>query len=410
MSLNNIPTEIVSCKIYKNGVLKCEINPIVITELNIYHSLNFPCIQGDITIQDYDGIQNEYEIFAGDEIVISIKVGNSVKDFKYVIYSLKDVIVREYESFYMLTLNFCSKWIIDALVRQFSYPFNDKRIDEIVEFLLIQCNGDIGEIEQSKIKFNNFVTPKWNIIKIIRYLQEFCMSSDDKAGYILYTDEDDKIHFKSLKKIREEAILCDNDLYINVENVVYEGRVHQYTIENSFDLIKFLNQGCFHTVVFDYDYDKQKVVLKDFKYNEIERLNLGSHIPINNKYLDDKYTHFKHVPYYLKSDEMQKEDKISQFLEGYLKNHYTMLLSDIIKVDVLANFSLERKIGNLIRVHIPNIAKSKQQNILIDDTIFSGIYMIQSCRWIFTQHNALQVLTLISDGYKEGYSDALTWF
>ena len=136
-----------------------EILPQAISEVNIYESILNPGIMGNMTIADWQGLDEVGQVFGGDDFEIVFKTEDDTElSLKYKIYS--NVTSNDPgRSFNTSGYSFCSEWMIDGLTRQISKHYKDKYIHEIIKDLLTECGAKIGFIEPTKQKLNHFTTP-----------------------------------------------------------------------------------------------------------------------------------------------------------------------------------------------------------------------------------------------------------
>lgn len=390
-----------------------EIEPSSVAELNIFESLMSPGITGYFILEDYQGAKELGEISSGDKVEISFKSDNeSSMNLQLAVYASygDEVFEQAYGNF--TKIHFCSEWLIPAFTRQVSKVFKDKTVEDIVkDFVEVECGGKMGIVEPVLDTFKQelFVSPLWTPIHTIKYFMGFIQNQEGQGGYLLWTDSKTGLtNFTTYNFLLKMNYGRANvDFVLRPLNPRYAGKVENMKIETNFDLIKFMNLGIHNTKVYGFDYDRKQFIETDCNIKEYNHQHLSSKIPIQEAYLDDKYTTVKFSSLYpsekaLISDEKKPKD----YIEGYLYSNYSNLMGDLFKINVQVHGSTQRRAGFKVKLDYPSMKESKTQ----PHKQFNGDYIIRDIRHTINGSIYKQFITLISDGYKEiSRGDLISW-
>lgn len=370
-------------------------------ELNIFESIVQPGITGYLSLNDFQGISEMGEIFAGDDIEIVFGSENrQTTVLKLKIYGSESGVVDSEQLSHRVKFLFCSPWLIDGLGRQISKPFKDKKISEIVSSLLTECKAKIGTIEETKTKLENFVSPLWTPLKTIKYLASFALNTSSKGGFVFWTDlKKDTVNFTTIDYLFGAGYgTAKQALMINPANLKYEGKVHQLNIENSYDIIRQIFTG--GVGINNISLNPQINEFQETKklINGDKQKHLSKYYPVNSEYMNKKYSNVQYTPLYpVKALEVTNSD-LQLFIDGRQKYNYNMLFSDAIKINVMVNGESERKVGQTVTLNFPSQNESFQKS---EHKHFKGDYLIRDIRHVISNGEYFQYMCLIADGYKD---------
>lgn len=411
--MNNELYNIHTCKIQtESGTYDLELYNI--ERIEIEETILLPGIVGFIVFRDVQAAFEVGKIQTGDYFHFSWSTSPGRKQFshKFVIYNIKMLTSKDDDRNFNFVFYFCSEWLIDAFTIQYSKLYENEKLINIIKDILNQCNGiNIGYIENSDIKFEVFSTPLWTPIRSIQYILDYYYNSDKKSSHFIFTDiSNNKVNIYPLEKLFSgEYSQYENALkpYMTVEsNIYHEDRIYNVSIEQDFDLIRYLNTGAISTKFIALHYDENKIIetdidiVKDLKFE-----HLSNYLPIKSKYFNKKYMTTKFNKFYPNSEQLVKEDDYKNFINSNLYNRYTKLFADFIKITLLTNPNTNRKVGQRIKVEFPSMAKLKT---FMNET-FSGNYLIRDVKHIFSDMQYFTALTLITDGYFNNKANNVSW-
>jgi hypothetical protein len=398
----------------KNGK-NVPIDPSYVIAMNMYESITQPGITGDITFTDWQGAKESGEIFAGDvlEFGFSTEGADKSQSMFFTVYASSGD-VPNVDGYNQTTYQFCSTWLVEALTRQVSKVYYNKRISAIVQDLLEECGvSHVEHIEPTKQILENFVAPLWNPIHTIKHLLSMATSEDgDQGGYVFWTDFDNEgIYCMPMHMIMEGTISLPDESspYVTeAHNPYYKNLIHSHVVESDFDVVQMVNAGLGNTKIVGFDYDRLDFVTTDLKVGDYEHAHVSNRLPLNEDYVEDAYssTHFSTL--YPSNDvQVDHENKIKELVEGRMKNHYSLLFSDLIKMNLHVNADTMRRAGELIHLvfDVPDGMDSQHGS-----KMYTGTYVIRDIRHMISFGNYSQAITVCGDGYKEiSRDDLVKW-
>lgn len=378
-------------------------------EITIYESLSLPMISGNITIRDYQGLQEIGNIFAGDDLEIAVYVDND--EANEVILKLK-IISNEgsrqlsLNTYDILRLEFASPWWVEAVGRTISKPYKDKFIHEIVEDLLTkECSAEIGIIEPTKHKLESFVTPWWTPYHSIKYFKQFALSEQDQGGYVLWTDfKTGKVNFTTLDYLLRGNLGKYKSFLVYTDNNRYSGRVIGMNIEQNYDLIRMLNNGMGNSRFYIFNYDKKKIYKTENDVTKTKLSRLGSKFPLDKKYMEPKYINHNYSSFFPKTKApLTDDDKIKEIADGIEKTNYAYMTVDTIKINIETLGEMKRRVGWIAELKYPSAgANAGETGDKTGHKQYAGWYLIREIRHeIDMKKDYTQIVTLVGDGFKE---------
>lgn len=393
-----------------------------ITSIELYESITQPGITGFIVIRDYQGLQELGGVFANDDIVIDFTVdgdeGNTLQ-LKYKIITNEGSRYLTKNTYDVMRLGFCSPWLVDGLTRFVSKPFGtvDKPmlISEIVEDLLKECGAEIGFIEPTKQKFENFVTPLWTPYHSIKYLLGFATNDNYSGGYVCWTDlKTGKVNVTSLDYMLKGSLGYYKSFVVNSSNLRYSGRVVEMNIEGFYDSIRMVNTGLPKTDVYGFNFDKKTHTKTDKNITTNVQTRLGKKFPLPNAFKDEKkYTFSNFISLFPPTSETIADDdtKLTDLIDGYLANKYSFLTTDVTKINIQTLGEMNRRVGWKALLEYPSIrAKTTNNEDSTEQKQLKGDYLIREIKHVFSlTDDYKQYITLVSDGFQEFDGNLIEW-
>lgn len=374
-----------------------------IIEINIYESLTKEGITGNIVLADWQGLRELGHIFAGDEITMVFKSEDREDlTLKFKIYATKDNRQLSSQTYNTTNFMFCSPWLIDGFGRQLSKPYKDKYIHEIVKDLLEDCGAEIGIIEETKQKLENFVTPLWTPVHSIRYLLNHALNKDNKGGYVLWTDlKSGKVNMKTLDTIFKGSEGTTPKFLEMPANKQYEGAVKDATYEQSWDIIQYLHIGMNKIRNYSLWFDKKEIIETKDNIKEMSYKHIALKFPVAQKYLDDKkyWVNYYQCLYPKKADAITSKEEVEDFVKGEQYSRYAYLMTDITKINFQTVGQSDRRVGMMAEL---SLQSQNQPDTQTGNLQVNGNYIVRDIRHhISSPNNAQydQYVTLINDGY-----------
>jgi len=399
-------TSVENIKISKAKINDIDIQLEHIYIIDIYESLMQPGITGFIQIIDFQAIVELGNVFAGDDLLLEFTVqeeGKKTITNKFKIYSLEGNKLLPDKNYTVSVFGFCSPWLIDGLTKIVSKNYEEKYIHEIIADLLKECGAEVGFIEPTKQKLENFVTPLWTPYHSIKYLLGYALSKTNNAGYLCWTDlMTGKVNVATVDYLNKGTLGKFKSFTVYPSNIRYEGRIHECSIETNYDIIRLINNGLPATKVYGFNYNKGKEFVSDKKLSDLTSTKLSKKFPIPTKYKDKQYTSFRFIPLFPNNKDSiaSKDNLLQDLLDGSLLNEYTLLTTDVFKLNILTSGEPDRRVGWLAEVDFPSqnkIVGNKEGNKQL-----KGDYLIRDIKHSFSyMMEYRQAITLVSDGYKE---------
>lgn len=408
--------------IKKLSIGDIDIDPSYIISLNIYESIDIPGITGTIYIKDYGAIKEKNEIFSGDLLKISFKSDfrNEINS-EFIIYESLPTYIEEESNFFIIGFNFCSKFLYNLTIQKCNKVFKGKKkIHDILEEILKDCKANIGYIEETIQEFNNFCPPFWNYLFILKYLLNLSSNSSKKAGFICFENLfDNNVKIYSLDSILNGSIgLYPEEIVIKTVNDSSHDKLYNLTLENDFNIFKYILKGYHKTNVYSINYDysdsEQSYFISSIFSNidnqfttkenciEYPYTHLSKYIPINKEFFENeelikKTRNIIFEGFFLNQDEKIENKEIHEnFINALAQNHYIYKCINFLKANILVNGDSNKSSGMLVRLKFPSLEEDRTSG----DNHYSGTWLITSINHILSPSKYYQAITLSSDGYK----------
>jgi hypothetical protein len=410
MPANNKKLEIL--KLRKITIGKHEIEGAFVSNIEIYESLTQPGITGYIDIKDYQALQEVGHVFADDDVIITLGIDgeeNKELNLKFKVFTNDGSRQLALNTYDFLRIGFCSAWMVDALGRLLSKPFENMLVSDIIADLLTECGAKIGYIEPTKTKLENFVSPLWTPYHSIKYLMGYAINSSDIGGYVCWTDlKTGDVNVTTLDYMLKGTLGTYKSFEINSSNLRYTGRVKEMIIETSYDSIRLINTGLPNVKYHAFNFDTNKIVSTKNSMTDDKQTRLGTKFPLLSKYNSPKYTTHRYTPLFPETADPITKDitKLTDLLTGLESNTYSMLMTDVFKINIETLGELNRRVGWLAQLEYPSVGvdsgdKTGQRQM-------KGLYLIREIKHVFSlSQDYSQYITLVSDGFKEFDADLI---
>lgn len=421
-----------------NGII---IDPGNILSLDIYESLDFPGITGNLKFKDFGMMMEGYDIFAGDPVEIKMTspgANTALEPKNLVVTESKGNLILEDSPATGVSLGFASEWVVNGMTMNISKAYKNQRIDEIIKDLIVTSgqpmgnNSSGGRFIKTKQTLENFVTPFWAPLKSIRYLMSMATDIGGFGGYVLFTEIDTgNVNFFPIGQILTGNYrTTDMTLRQNTHFDMAKNRVFNQSIENGFDVIKYGSQGLATSQYIGFDYDNseeinidKKIVdyyeiasdadststnirkegyitegktVEGIKVKHLGKDTSGGIFPLNQVYLKDKYKNTKFNTFYNNTNELIKTDNKS-LIEGRLNTKFSLMSADAIKINATTMGETEyKKVGTIINLMVPTPDQGKTR----ESEQLSGKYLITKIRHNYSQGQYTNTITLVSDSIK----------
>jgi len=386
-----------------------------ITAIKIFETITQPGITGYIDIMDYQALVEKGEVFAEDKIKIIFTVeGQTDLTLDYVLYSNEKGSVLPEQHYNTIRFNFCSSWLIQGLSKTLSINYDDMKISQIISSLLTECGAQIGYIEPTKQIIESFVSPYWSPYHIIKYLLSFAINSSGTGGYLCWTDlKTGKVNVTTLDYLMKGSLGRFDEFLVNPENPRYRGRIDNLTVETNYDIIRLLSNGGAGTKYYAFNFDKKKVISTELNISNVNQTHLSSKYPLYPKYLNDiKYHNIAFCSLFpnTKGAITGDDSKLNDLLNGKIQNDYSLLSTDVFKINFLTNGDPDRRCGWLAKLDFPSQNLNVEGQSSEINKQYKGDYLIRDISHSFSFHEEYsQAICLCSDGFKEFSRNIISW-
>lgn len=450
---------------YKNTKLRDDISldSAQIMSIDVYESLIYPGITGELSYRDYHDLIENNNIFAGDDIDLEIEFrdrGLHIDKNNYAITGFKqgnnaDQVYNE------VLITFETKWSTEASTRKLIEPLatrdTNRRIDEMVTYIVEElCGGQMGIVVQTKGVYDSMTLPTWSLLDVLNYLMSFALSDStlstqgiESGGYCLWTDlTSGKVNFAPIdyltfgsdgtntygtsttgdlsalqgynfddKTVNELEAITTDDTLLKVETE-YEhdySHIRDVHVEQAFDIIDIINNGANHTRFVGFNYDENRVLEEEITINHFTANHISEGFPMPNKYIGSNQQ--------FSSKEIYVNDYRSARFSSMYPNTNNLIVSDSSADSVSANQHVKgrlyTKFSNLfcdqIKINTVSVGDpySKKVGRQVQINIpsagktqdaknlhLSGTYIVRNNRHRFAAKYYINALTLMGDGFK----------
>lgn len=412
------------------------IDPTNIINLDIFESLNTPGITGNLVLQDWSALKEFSNISAGDDIEFSFARSNDpLVSVKYVISESNDAAPNE-SLHNVVSFGFMSPWLLQATTRKRSRPFRNKRIDEIISELIVECGGETLIFTETKQTLERFVTPHWTPLESIRYLMSFAMSQENnEGGYILWTDlESDKVNFMPISQLMDGQYGESGiDLKFNPVDQRSPHKLINLVMDQNFNVAKYGDMGLGRSRLVGFNFDKTEVMNVDERIDEHGlRLkldgvastattgfgdavpHLSTKLPLNEIYLGRPYRNTRPSFLFPNTNALVTDSSANDFekasrenLIGRLHTKFSLMSADLFQlVARTVGENYHKRVGRLIQIQYPSVEEAKTTG----HKHYAGLYLLSEIRHMIQGMEYANILTAIADGYKDiERADLVQW-
>ena len=374
-----------------------QIDNTILGDLELFESLDQPGITGNISLLDFTGIVEVYNVTAGDTLTFKFKSPGETSSTGGT-YIITGVVLNQFPEHDYLSvytrLEFCSKWFLDARVTQYSNLWkNFQPIDKIATDIINFCGGTVGTIEPSKITLEHFGTPYWTPLHILYYLLGFY-----GEGMVMFPDiKRDKVNIMSLNSIFSGDVGTYPYKFLTMPtNPNYEALVFQMTLEESSDFTKYLSNGFVGIVpnVFNFDTGQFQTPNPNTLPTQVNFNHLAKYSQMTQEYNTPKYYNNEQLSIFPQGKTSVSQIQLNNIVSNIQKTQFIRLFGDAVKLNIIAAGSSARQVGQICSIDVPSLKDNKSR----PNKVFSGQWVISSIKRIFTGSNYKEMIGLINTG------------
>ncbi len=384
-----------------------------IMELNIYEAIDFPAITGNVLIDDWGGLKEEYEFFSNDIVEIKFnREGDPPITVFCVLYESGGENPMPGEHHKKVIFEFCSPWWVHARSLKITNSWSNKYIHEIIIDLVEMCGGKMGVVDATKQKLERFVAPNWTPIRIIQSLMQQATDENGCGGYLIWTDiSDGKVNFISLNSL----MVDDKDwnygyvpfkLTLNPNTTRSLQKVFGMNIENSFSMIDTAESGMGNMRTVGFDYDRTEVIDINSRIDKYKHSHLSTKMPLNTVFLSEPYQTTSFSTFYPNNRELIQTEGESESLQvANILTKQSLMLSTLVRVNITTvGENKAKRAGRLVWLDVPYLPNKNHAQ-------YTGTYLLKNVRHRIQGAKYMNVCTLVCDGLKKmsDRDDIVSW-
>lgn len=367
-----------------------------IGQIELYESLEIPGITGSISVIDFRGILELYNVSAGDTFKFSWKTPKSQTISSS--YTITKVILNDFppDDFVNnhVRFEFCSTWYLNGITKIYSNLWKNQSLDKICSNLISYCGGNIGTVEPSNITLEHFGSPYWNPVKILYYLIGFYGN-----GILMFPDiSTDNVNFVSLDTIFSSGYGTYKPKFVMYpENQNYEALVYNMTVEQITNIEDYAGNGLGGLNFTGFNFDQQNFQTPSPFYatpQQVPFSNIATVGTLSNKFQGGDYVNNQQLSIFPQTKNPVSQSFLNNIISNIQNSYYLKLLADAVKLNILTNGSSDRKIGQVCNIEVPSLKNNKSEG----DKNLSGQYVISSIKRVFRLSTVKELISCINTG------------
>jgi hypothetical protein len=405
--------EIKTVRITNHAGEKVDVKEIFI-EMNIFNSIFESNIYGNILLTDTHSILTRLPIIGEETIEIEYNTpGNVTKNFKGVIYNVRDIIPDGKGAKSSYVLNFCSE---EALANAATYVAKSYRntltADEIVKDVLktyLQSDKTINVdacMDPAKVLCIPYLRP----YDAIEFLQKRVKSKDTEEDFFLFFERFDGVYFKNFAGIISSPLNKEDNYYIYISDKFGNQRdagldmrrILSLKINSKFDTIQKIYEGMLNNESFEYSFDDKYVYSNVTSYKDVNPYIANE--KMNTKDFIEKYSRGEAMGLSgnMTSFKERRVDQNFNFVKPTGKHLINKLMLNQISITITVPGDSTVDVGDIITLKVPEFTSDEGE--VKDDPHLSGRYIIGSVRNIFLSpdKHSMQI-----DLYKDGFNEKI---
>ena len=386
-------------------------DPLNIIRLDIFEGLDYPGITGNITFQDYTSFKEHGGLFAGDTFEISFgRDEDPSVELRLMVSEAYGDVAEENALSNSMSFGFCSEWLVEGFTRKRSRPWSDKKISEIVEELIVECGGEPGIIIETKQTLERFVSPYWSPLATIKYLMSFATDTADSGGYLLWTDmATNKVNFIPVGTLKHRTGHYGQvgfDMKMFTKHQRSAERIYSQSMAHSFDVIRYADMGLGRSRLVGFNFDTSEFNIADKRVDSYVQNHLSQNLPLNDRFMGKVYRTTRNSWLFNNTNELIR-DGADELIDARLNTKFNLMYADMLKINMVTTGEAHKKrAGRLVRISFPSSDEAKTS----ENKQYSGTYLIRNIRHTISGMEYGNVMTVVSDGYKEiDRADMIDW-
>lgn len=387
-----------------------EIDMTTVISIDIFEGIGNLGITGKIILQEFSGLKEVGNIFAGDSIKLEFgRIDDTPLTLEYVIFESYGDTSEETQFHNIVSFGFCSPWLLNAATKKRSKPFLNHRIDEIVLDIVENCGGKMNVVIPTLQTLERFISPYWTPLTTLHHLMSFAVSrTDGVGGYCLWTDiATDQVNFVPIADLMAGLYgQVGFEMRQNLNHARSPARIIQQKIDKTFDVMKYADSGAGRSQLIGFNYDNTEIMKMDERideYTKDTKISLGKQIPLNDRYMGRQYRNTKSSFLFNNTNSLIEDSKdgiklTQELVKGRLRTKYSMTMADILTMRISSpGEGFQKRVGRTVKAIYPSVEDGGSGT----NVHYSGTYLINEIRHIIQGTQYLNVVSLISNAYKE---------
>ena len=418
----------------------------LITEINIYESLNSNFLSGDMVLTDATNVTQEFPLTGFERIEFYFRSPQTPNGYNFSVLNGHPMFVYSIKNRQELSLNaqiYQIKFMSLEGIRDHQTRVSNAFVGSIDQMVATICRSHLNTkkdilVEETKGIYK-IVMPRIKSSAAIKMLKNNARSKHfENSGFVFYEDANG-FKFKSY-----EGLFCKKDgsprepkahYSVKVKNILVKGApgkkvydlqaVEDWKILEQYNTLKNTADGAFSSRLVTHDLFNKTFKEQDFNYyaeylkqNHLEQDSDGSKrafngiLPYFNYDRGDSFAdkpegvlHYQSTTSKVHNDYEQPE--VEHILQKRISQQ-TVLNS--LKIEITVPGISEIRVGDIVTFSIPSYQKKSEDDKVGEDKYISGRYLINAARHHVSAINKrhTMVLELVKDSFNEVYPGETT--
>ena len=395
--------------ILRKNNIDIEIKELV-TELNLYSSINSVAISADMVITDNKNLLQTIPLQGGEEIIIDVGTNSNKYILYFIIYKIDSKVQQEKTQVYIIRL--CTIDTIKNEQSRYSLRHKNQFAENIVADLLKNSLKSNKPIDIDKTVYPiNFINPNWRIFDTCTWLSRKSVPRQniESCGFLFY-ETLKGYNFKSIDNLFSHISQNKNNPFTYSAAKTNTDADKNYRImkysssEKYFDIMEETRMGNVAHYTQRISFTESKMSLSKSSLNSAWKYFShlgGGQIPIdiNNKPLQNPsrviYTSIVNDLFSSSGSYNSDSDTINKLLDRSIYRYNSM---DFYQIDIEIAGNLGIEVGNIYSLLFPspNSDSDINRNRMADNGL-SGYWMAHSLKHTINRTNAITILRLCRD-------------
>ncbi len=399
----------------------------LIDQLIIRESVFSPCITGEITVSDTEGIHMTFPIQGHEKITISYTTAKDHDEYpeitkSYRVYQMKDKMEKGYTAC-TYRLLFVSQEFIENEKVKISKAYQGLTISSIIKDVFLFLKSEKKLDIDSTVNTQKLIVPYLDPFSTISWLSSFAIHDKTDGSAYFFFETQEGFKFKTLQQLYTSKII---DTYSRVNKLLTDdgtsndGKkdvgIDQLHFTKTFDSVGSLRNGLLGSTLYSLDLTTRRYEKTLYAYPTAfgaqVHLEPGSFatngiVPANTDLLSETACRkFLITPTAMAKsgyviEKGQHTKVFSKKREATVQNRLSQLLQiDQIKVTVEIPGDSRLHAGSVVNLEIPafQLASTKNETV---DSFYKGKYLVESIEHSFKGNDFSTTMSCLKDTVSE---------